>query len=300
MQSNRGCTQVCFAMAAISLTSLRHIGFRAIRVLFQSMGRIAPSLFARWGIWLWGKSHRLPWRPWEITILDQSTREVLDIADEKVCVYTWGKGQHTILLAHGWNSRASHFKNYIERLSATGYRVIAFDAIGHGHSSGHWTSVVGYQAVMKAVHESYGPFHTIIGHSFGGFCIPYALNHNFKCDKAVLLATPDTLRWLFDRFIGILQAPKPVIKAMERLVEKRFGKDCWEVYSVPPNASQLGSVPALIVHDQHDPGVPLELAQINHQAWPRSRLIITRKLGHHRVLRHPSAITPVIEFIQEN
>lgn len=287
-------------MATISSTSFRDIGFQTIRGLFQSIGRISPNLFARWGIWLWGKSHRLAWRPWEITILEQSTRESLDIGNEKVCVYIWGGGQHTILLAHGWNSRASHFKNYIERLSAIGYRVIGFDAIGHGHSSGNWTSVADYQAVLSAIHERYGPFHTVIGHSFGGFCLPYALNHTLKSDKAVLLATPDTLRWLFDRFTGILQTPESVTQAMQRLVEKRFGDDCWEKYSVSPNARQLGHIPALIVHDENDPGVPLQLAQANHQAWPQSRLIITHKLGHHRVLRHPSAINPVIEFIREN
>jgi len=44
----------------------------------------------------------------------------------------------------------------------------------------------------------------------------------------------------------------------------------------------------------------LELAETIHDCWPNSRLVITHKLGHHRVLRHPSALKPVIEFIQQN
>jgi len=248
---------------------------------------------------LWGRVHRLPWRAWEVAIIDQSSREVLDVASERISTYLWGEGKHTILLVHGWDSRASHFKKHIEHLTHMGYRIAGFDAIGHGHSSGKWASVADFQAALQAMNKRYGPFHTIIGHSFGGFCIPYALNHGVRAERAVLIATPDTLEWLFERFTRILQAPEPVRLAMKQLIEQRFGDDCWVRYSVAQNANRLGHIPALIVHDENDPGVPLELAQVIQEAWPQSRLVITKRLGHHRVLRHPSAINPVIEFIQD-
>ena len=130
------------------------------------------------------------------------------------------------------------------------------------------------------------------------FCLPHALTQGLQTDKAILIATPDNMQWLFERFCRILGAPKAVKQAMKQLIEKRFGSDFWIKYSVPENASQLGDVPALIVHDNDDPGVSVELAQNNHQAWPGSKLVLTNKLGHHRVLRHPTAIKPVLEFIQ--
>ena len=290
--------------------SFRYLLFALIRVLFQSVGRILPGLFARWAIQLWGKAERLPWRSWERAIIDKASQEMLQVDGETVCTYVWaetgGESPHetrrSILLAHGWNSRASHFKNYIQRLTGLGYRVVGFDAIGHGNSSGNWTSVIGYQATLAAVDNRYGPFHAVMGHSFGGFCIPHALANKsqpLRSARAVLIAAPDNMAWLYERFMRILKAPTPVKLAVRRQLEKRFGEDFWDRYSVPTNATRLGHIPALIVHDVDDPGVPLELAQVNHEAWPHSELLVTHKLGHHRALRHPSAVNPIIDFITD-
>lgn len=272
--------------------------FSVVRALFLIAGPFVPRLFARWGIYLWGKTHRPAWRPWEIAIIDQAQSDTLEVEDQTIATYVWGEGTESILLAHGWNSRASHFKNYIEQLTSTGYRVIGFDAVGHGHSCGNWTSVIAYQAILKTMQAHFGPFHAVIGHSFGGFCLPHALTQGLQTDKAILIATPDTMKWLFERFTKILMAPQPVKQAMKLFVEKRFGSDFWDKYSVPENAGQLGHIPALILHDNDDPGVSVELAQNNHRAWPGSKLVITRELGHHRVLRHPSAVKPILEFIK--
>jgi TAP-like protein len=44
-------------------------------------------------------------------------------------------------------------------------------------------------------------------------------------------------------------------------------------------------VPTLIVHDRGDARVPVSNARRIAEAWPGARLIETRGLGHHRILR---------------
>jgi len=281
------------------MKSRKHLPFAVTRFLFRHMGKCCPALFARWGLHLWGKTHRPPWRPWELKILQAARREFIHIENKKVAIYHWGQGKQRILLLPGWNSRASHFRNYIEQLSALGYEVTGIDPVGHGHSSGNWTNIRQYLAAIQTVSNKYGPFHAVIGHSFGGFCIPYALNRFNFAGKAVLLATPNNLMWLFERFARILQIPAAVREQMQRRVEQLLGTDCWQVYSVAEQARHLAHKPALIVHDDEDSGVPISLARENQAAWPGSRLLITHRLGHHRVLRHPSAVKPVIEFIKD-
>jgi pimeloyl-ACP methyl ester carboxylesterase len=232
--------------------------------------------------------------------LQAARRSFRVVENERIAIYHWGQGKQRVLLLPGWNSRASHFKNYIEQLTNLGYSVTGIDPVGHGNSSGNWTNLHQYLAVIHAISIEDGPYDIVIGHSFGGFCIPYALNHFKIANKAVLLATPNNLKWLFDRFTRILRAPSSVCRQMQLQTETFLGVDCWHEHAIATQARHLRHIPALIVHDQHDDGVPLSLARDNHAAWKGSQLLVTHKLGHHRVLRHPSAVKSVIAFIQEH
>lgn len=171
-----------------------------VRILFKYTGLCCPGLAARWGIYLWGKTSRPDWRDWEHKILSAARPEVLTGKHAKISTYCWGHDRKKILLLPGWNSRASHFRSFIERLSSAGYQVVGMDPPGHGQSSGNGTNIRQYLDSIRDVYEFYGPFHAVIGHSFGGFCIPFALGRFPLANKAILLATPISLDWLFDRF----------------------------------------------------------------------------------------------------
>lgn len=277
-------------VSQLLLTTIRHV--------FKYAGSCCPGLFARWGMRLWGKTHRPNWRQWEHNIIRTARRESVNVDSENVALYFWGSGRQKILLLPGWNSRASHFRNYIEQLSSLGYQVIGLDPVGHGHSSGKWASLRQYLSAIEMISKQHGPFHAVIGHSFGGFCIPYSLHHYGLATKAVLLASPVSLEWLFDRFTTILQAPASVRLQMRHRVEQLLGENCWQEHRITEQASRLDHIPALIIHDADDPGVPLSHAREIQAGWHGSRLLVTEKLGHHRVLRHPTAIKPVIRFLQ--
>ena len=47
--------------------------------------------------------------------------------------YVWGEGK-TVLLVHGWGSRASHLAFLGKNIATSGFRAVAFDGPAHGNS----------------------------------------------------------------------------------------------------------------------------------------------------------------------
>jgi pimeloyl-ACP methyl ester carboxylesterase len=56
-------------------------------------------------------------------------------------------------------------------------------------------------------------------------------------------------------------------------------------------------VPALIIHDRDDADVPWQQAELLAKAWPGARLLLTRGLGHMRILRNRDVIQTSVDFI---
>ena len=68
---------------------------------------------------------------------------------------SWGAGP-TVLLAHGWNSRGSHWISFIEALNAAGFRAVAVDAPAHGDSPGTQTNAFHYGMELFGVGRELG------------------------------------------------------------------------------------------------------------------------------------------------
>ena len=65
-----------------------------------------------------------------------------------VVTYEWGAGERTVLLAHGWQSRASVFGPLVRELRSEGFRVLAFDAPANCDSPGRGTYLVDHLDVI--------------------------------------------------------------------------------------------------------------------------------------------------------
>ena len=70
----------------------------------------------------------------------------------------------------------------------------------------------------------------------------------------------------------------------------------WDGLSVPGAASAIAVPPSLIVHD---PDAPWSGAAAFAQAWPGSRLLTTSGLGHRRLLKAPTVLNQVAEFLSK-
>src|SRR5258708_25668417 len=84
-------------------------------------------------------------------------------------------------------------------------------------------------------------------------------------------------------------------KRMERTIERQFGID-WSPLRGTALAHQM-SAPLLVIHDEDDADVPARFGRNLAAAWPDAVLMLTRKLGHRRILRDPAVIAATIEFI---
>ena len=95
-----------------------------------------------------------------------------------------------------------------------------------------------------------------------------------------------------------LGLPEGVEQRFRRVMEKRFGKEVWERYSPAWHAPKLAH-PALIIHDDGDTEIPASASYQLWQAWPVADFVKTSGLGHRRILRDPSIVARITQFVNE-
>ena len=135
-------------------------------------------------------------------------RQVMSGADV-VEVHEWGTGPRTVVILHGWGSHAARFSPLAQALVSAGWRVLAIDAPGHGHSRGRNSSLPQFITALDAVVRELGPVQALIGHSLGALA---AVNWLGKpgspgragISHAVLISTPSGVRFLMDSFVTMI------------------------------------------------------------------------------------------------
>lgn len=274
---------------------------RLMRRAFRHLGPLWPALFGAWAARIWVSTRRFdpPRRegPWL-----QSAQQVrLQLAGFPVMTYQWGEPDRPlVVLVHGWNGRGSQMAAFAEPLVEAGFRVLGFDAPGHGQTPGRATNIFEIRDVLKAIAAQVAPLHGIVAHSFGGMVASLALSEGLKARRVVLLSTPANFEMLIRHFCRALQVPAAVQARLQQHLARRFGDGLGERVSTTHTCQTLSRVAALLLHDEDDHDVPLAQAEQIHRHWPGSQLHVTRRLGHKRLLYNPKVIQQVVAFIREN
>ena len=122
----------------------------------------------------------------------------------------WGEaGTPSVLLIHGWGSRATHLGALVKTLVVAGYRCVAFDLTAHGRSPGHLNTLPQTVRATRAVASTLierAPL-AVIGHSFGGTaaclaaCDGPVRGRPIGVDALVTLSAPSSLRTMTERFL---------------------------------------------------------------------------------------------------
>jgi len=269
---------------------------RLLRLVFQTGGYIAPSLAGQLACKLWYKTTRFPLPASEKKALQEAEVEFREINGSRIATYAWGSAGALVLLIHGWNGRATQLAPFVKPLLKAGFRILAFDAPAHGKSTGRQTTIYEIADVIAELNKHYGPFHSVITHSFGGPSLALAMTQGFTAERVVCLCPPASAVGLVDKFAHTLHISDNSIRVMKRLIEERFGKNVWSAIAMVNNVAEQ-TVPAMIIHDEEDTDVPWQEGYAVSQAWPRSRFVKTRGLGHHRILRDKTTIQNVAGFI---
>lgn len=268
---------------------------RLMRFLFSTVGGIMPGVMGRWAYALWFRPRRFPESAVGRQAAECAQRETLLVGQIPVAVYSWGEGP-VVLFVHGWSGRGSHAAAFIEPLNRAGYRVVAIDAPGHGDTPGNKTNIFECADVLYAIARTFGPLYAAITHSFGGLVLAYAMNNGLRIERAVCISSPADVDFLLEHFAQTLNMHPAVRLALNDRLESRFDKNFSDKISMVSNVKQL-TIPALIVHDADDVGVPWQQGQRIADAWPGAQFLKTHGLGHGRILRDPATVETVVNFI---
>ncbi len=268
------------------------------RAALGVLGRASPPLAGRLALRLFTATTRHPPRPAEREVLASGRRLTVRLDGERLAAWSWGRGEQTVLLTHGWNGRGSQLHAFVAPLLHEGFRVVAFDNVGHGESSGSRATFVDLARGIAAVARAVDGAHAMIAHSLGGAATALALHEEgLVLERAVLVAAPtDPGRWIAT-FTSLLALDREVEATFREALARRVGPSRSELH-VDQIAPGL-QVPLLAIHDTDDREVPFSASVTLTRAWPGAELHATSGLGHQRILSDPDVIARSVRFVAE-
>lgn len=241
--------------------------------------------------------HKIPKR--EFHMDKESIQEIVFVPsiNKEIVVYHYGKSEKKILLVHGWSGRGTQLVKIADELLNLGYSTISFDAPAHGKSKGTSSIMVEFIASILELEKQFGPFEFAIGHSLGGMAILNAIREKLKVRKVVLIGSGDIIQDIIDDFIKKLELkPEIGIKLREHF-EKKYGVEM-NYYSAS-NAAKEVLIPVLIIHDENDVDVNVKAAYNIKENLKISELMITKNLGHRKILGNNEVIQSIVTFIKD-
>jgi pimeloyl-ACP methyl ester carboxylesterase len=265
-----------------------------LRTAFRAVGTVAPGLAARWAETIFCSPPRNDPRPDEEAFLATGTRLAVQSEDQDLAVWSWGSGP-VVILAHGWGSRAGRFSAIAAALTASGFRVVVFDAPAHGASMGSQASLPQFARALQSVASAVGPVHSLVGHSLGGAAVSLAIRQGLAARRVVLLAPPADVVIFSHAFANHLRIPSRARTIMRQNLETRL-RFRFEELHIPTLARDM-TAPALIIHDRGDTDVPFAHGEEIASAWPGAQLVATTGLGHRALMRDPAVIRRAVGFL---
>jgi pimeloyl-ACP methyl ester carboxylesterase len=209
-----------------------------------------------------------------------------------VAAWQWGRGPR-VLLVHGWGGHAARLRHFVAPLLQAGFGVVAFDAPGHGLSRGSFASLPDFIEAVELVARVTNPV-ALVGHSMGAAACALALRGGLEARAAVLLSPPEDPEKYAIRFARYLRLSAAATSRMTERLQERYGVRLCDL-----RLSGKGpAVPTLVFHDARDARVPLRDGEAIAASWPCVRLVVTRGLGHHRILRDRAVVEHAVSFLQ--
>ncbi|QXE33622.1 alpha/beta hydrolase [Streptomyces sp. GMY02] len=229
----------------------------------------------------------------------------ITVHGQSVVTYQWGDGTRPVLLVHGWSSRASRFARLATALREQGYSPVAFDAPGHGASEGRHTNIIELRAVIRQLHQEHGRFEAVVAHSFGVLATFFALRDGVEARRVVGIGGVTEFGHILDGFRAGLGVRERVVDELRRRIERTLfpgEPDLWPRFDATYRPEEL-DVAVLLFHDERDDMVPLGQSRALVRAYEGrpgggARLVVTRGLGHRRIVADPEVVADAVEFIR--
>ena len=273
-----------------------NLRLNALRAAMRAVDALSPDLARRWAQRLFTTPPRHAAPEAERAALKRAEAFAFRSDGRRLQGWAWGEGP-AVLLAHGWGGRGSQLHPFVQPLLDEGYSVLTFDGPGHGRSEGHTASVPMFARAMRDLADLRGPFHAVIGHSFGGATTAYALSQGLPASRAVLIAAPESPEIFYRELLTALGFPDHRHAAFLRAMERDYGLRLDDIHG-PRRAAEI-RVPGLVIHDEDDREVPFAHGEAYAAAWPGAAFLRTGGLGHRRILRDRGVVAKAVAFLGE-
>jgi pimeloyl-ACP methyl ester carboxylesterase len=267
-----------------------------IRAAFAILGRIAPGLAATLALDLFFTPRGRRGSRRTSAFLATARPVEVSAAGHRVVGWAWGEGP-AVYLVHGWAGVGGQLAAFVPPLLAGGFRVVTFDAPGHGVSAGRRSSIIHFARALEQIVAKEGQPHAVIAHSLGAAAAVRALTQGLEVGRAVFVGPTGGPRDWAERFRRELGVPGHVMSSMRARSEVWLGAS-WDDFDIPALARSQ-AVPLLVIHDQDDAEVPWSDGAAIAAAWPGARLVTTAGLGHRRILRDEGVVSQAVAFVKD-
>jgi pimeloyl-ACP methyl ester carboxylesterase len=240
--------------------------------------------------------HRIPKRELEMDSKSNQSLIPIPSINKSIMVYEYGKSDKKVLLVHGWSGRGTQLFKIADALLKEGYATVSFDAPAHGKSPGNSSIMLEFIASVFELEKLYGPFEVAIGHSLGGMAVLNATKSGFKTNKIVVIGSGDIVQDIMDDFIKKLQLKPQISLKLRDYFETKYKEGLGNYSSF--KAAEAIEKPILVVHDENDYEVPVKAGINIHQHVKNGELMLTKGLGHRKILGDANVIHKIIEFIK--
>lgn len=204
--------------------------------------------------------------------------------------YQLGQGP-TVVLVHGWGGGAHQFFPLMRGLSQCGYKALAFDHFGHGHSASKHASLMRFTSAVNSVLNHVNKTSTdglaaIVGHSMGCIAIANAQPDLIKDIPLLFIAPVFNFKKYFIKQVNLLGLHTDISRQYLSRFEKSYLSDLdgMELKQKLVNYSS----DTVIVHDKMDKESGLLDSIKFCSAFPLTKLQVTRGFGHIRIINSES------------
>jgi pimeloyl-ACP methyl ester carboxylesterase len=265
---------------------------------FNLMSLVAPRYTTQTAIRLFGTPPKPRIRPKEQAFLDTAHQQLVQRGPRKVMEYHWGNpAAPAVVMSYGWGYNAGRWRHFVPELVQAGYRVIAYDPSGHGHSPAGTLDLPTNAAIIRAIIIEAGGVEVIIAHSFGGGSTVIAMEElpwQYQPKRMVVMATFSSAVALFRDYANTLGLRRSLTQRMRTHFEQKVIHRSLNDFDVPRIAARLAHIEALLVHSPNDPVTPFEHGVRYHSFWPGSHLLAPESGGHH--LGTPATTQAILDF----
>lgn len=220
----------------------------------------------------------------EMEFLDSSKKVKVNRSGSEIMEYHWGEAHHPlVVLSYGWGYNAGRWRHFVPALLKNGFKVVAYDPVGHGLSEKKELDIPLNASFIKAIIEENGSVDTILAHSFGGSCSVYAaycLPKFLQPKKMIIMASFNHTPRVFRGFATLMGLWESTFQRMVAAFELRIGHKL-AFFDLAIMSSHLPHIKSMIVHSPSDKVTPFKSALRYHTYWAGSYLYAPEQGGHH-------------------